>query len=183
MKKKHVYPASQAWMIDNRVRKWIQNPGKILSLYIKKGMVVLDIGCGSGFYTREIAELVGKKGKVIAVDLQQKMLDKLKRSIKGKEIKKRIKLVKCSEDDLKVNEKVNLVFALYVVHEILNEENLFKQIKKIMKKSAKFILIEPKLEISEKDFENTIDKAKKAGFKIIGNGPKVFFSRSVLLGV
>jgi len=43
-------------------------------LNLKPGQVVCDLGCGNGFYTLPMAELVGPKGKVLAVDIQQEML-------------------------------------------------------------------------------------------------------------
>ena len=71
---KYVCPAALAGSLDNRIRRWFQNPQKILSPYIKEGMTVLDIGCGPGFFSVEIAHLVGKTGRVIAADLQEGML-------------------------------------------------------------------------------------------------------------
>jgi len=183
MKTHPICPASISWTLDNPIRKLIQNPNKILSHYIKKGMVVLEIGPGSGLYTRELAKLVGEKGKIIAADIQAKMLKKLKKKIKGKDIEKRIKVVKTNENNINVKEKVDFVFAMYVVHEVKNPENLLKQAKGLMKKNAKLLLVEPSIEVSEKAFKETIRLAKKAGFKKPEKGPKVFWSRSILLNV
>ena len=55
-------------------------------------MLVLDIGCGPGLFSFEMAQM---GAHVIAADLQQEMLDKLKNKIKGLEIEKNIKIVKC----------------------------------------------------------------------------------------
>jgi tRNA A58 N-methylase Trm61 len=44
------------------------------ALDVKPGDVVCDMGCGNGFYTLKLAQLVGPKGKVIAVDIQREML-------------------------------------------------------------------------------------------------------------
>ena len=57
--------------LDNRIRKWLQNPQKILRPYIEEGMTVLDVGCGPGFFSIDIAQMVGKSGRVIASDLQE----------------------------------------------------------------------------------------------------------------
>lgn len=48
--KNRVCPVELAGSLDNKIRKWFQNPQKILAPYIKEGMKVLDIGCGPGFF-------------------------------------------------------------------------------------------------------------------------------------
>jgi ubiquinone/menaquinone biosynthesis C-methylase UbiE len=65
-----VCPVKRAGSLDNRIRRWIQNPKKILKPYIEEGMTVLDIGCGPGFFSIDMAQMVGKTGRVIAADLQ-----------------------------------------------------------------------------------------------------------------
>jgi ubiquinone/menaquinone biosynthesis C-methylase UbiE len=47
-------------------------PQKHVEPYVKKGLVVADIGCGSGYYTFALAESVGQEGRVYAVDLNEK---------------------------------------------------------------------------------------------------------------
>jgi ubiquinone/menaquinone biosynthesis C-methylase UbiE len=70
----------------------LQNPRKILGPYIKEGMTVLDVGCGPGFFSIELAQMVGKSGRVIASDLQEGMLRKLREKIQGTEFEERITL-------------------------------------------------------------------------------------------
>lgn len=72
-----VMPVENASSLDNLFRRWIQNPSRILDNRVREGMAVLELGCGSGFFTLEIARLVGRSGKVIAADLQDGMLELL----------------------------------------------------------------------------------------------------------
>ena len=85
-RRNRVCPVERAGSLDNRIRRWLQNPRKILEPYIKEGMTVLDVGCGPGFFSIEIAQLVGKSGRVIAADLQEGMLQKLRDKIRGTEL-------------------------------------------------------------------------------------------------
>ena len=80
---KRVCPVENARGLDNIFRKWIHNPNKILGEYVNEGMVVLDVGCGPGLYSVEMAKMVGKSGKVIAADLQEGMLKRLKKQDSG----------------------------------------------------------------------------------------------------
>ena len=93
-RKHSVCHAHWAWTIDNRVRKWFQDPRVILSPYIKEGLTVLDFGCGSGYFSIEMARLVGDSGLVIAADIQDEMLHKLGSKIKGTIFEGRILLHK-----------------------------------------------------------------------------------------
>jgi ubiquinone/menaquinone biosynthesis C-methylase UbiE len=76
-----VCPVELANSLDNKIRRWLQNPQKILSPYVKEGMKILDVGCGPGFFSVELAKMVGAHGKVYAVDLQEGMLQKLRDKI------------------------------------------------------------------------------------------------------
>jgi len=89
-KNNRICPVEKAGILDNKIRKWIQNPQKILGHYIKEGMTVLDIGCGPGFFSIDMAQIVGKSGRIIACDLQEGMLQKLRNKIKGTEFEERI---------------------------------------------------------------------------------------------
>jgi ubiquinone/menaquinone biosynthesis C-methylase UbiE len=92
-----VCPVERAGGLDNRLRRLIQNPARILKPYIRQGMTVLDLGCGPGFFSIEMAKMVNESGKVIAADLQEGMLEKLKKKIAGTDLETRIKLHKCGQ--------------------------------------------------------------------------------------
>jgi SAM-dependent methyltransferase len=64
--------------LERPEREEEERPGLLLeTLKIKPGEAVADIGAGSGYFTRRLAKLVGEKGTVYAVDIQQEMLDLL----------------------------------------------------------------------------------------------------------
>jgi ubiquinone/menaquinone biosynthesis C-methylase UbiE len=83
--KNRVCPVSLAGGLDNKLRRYLQNPRKILGPYIEEGMTVLDIGCGPGFFSIELAQMVGNSGRVIAADLQEGMLHKIRDKVQGTE--------------------------------------------------------------------------------------------------
>jgi ubiquinone/menaquinone biosynthesis C-methylase UbiE len=172
-----VCPVELAGALDSRIRRFLQNPVKILKPYIKPGMTVLDLGCGPGYFTIDIADLLNGSGKVIAADLQEGMLEKVNKKIKGTSLEQRIELHKCQENTMGITEKVDFVLCFYMVHEVPDQDNLFREIKSILKPSGKLFIIEPDFHVSKKSFELMVNKLKNIGFKIIER-PKVFFSRT-----
>ena len=182
-KNEHVCPVERAGGLDSGIRKLLQSPKKILGNYAREGMTVLDLGCGPGFFSVEMAKMVGASGKVIAVDLQEGMLQKLKNKIQGTEIEKRIKLHKCDEDKIGITEKVDLVLAFYMFHEVPDQKKFLEEIKSMLKPTGEVFIVEPKFfHVSRQAFEETMKMAKEIGFKPIER-PKVFLSRAVVFRI
>jgi ubiquinone/menaquinone biosynthesis C-methylase UbiE len=175
-----VCPVALSGSLDNRIRRWLQNPEKILRSYIKEGKTVLDVGCGPGFFSVEMARMVGKSGRVIAADLKEGMLLKVKEKVKGTELEERILLHKCGENNIGVLELVDFVLLFYMVHEIPNKEHFFNEIGTILKPQGQVLIVEPPFHVSKSAFEETVRKAENDGLIVI-EIPKMFFSRTVLL--
>ena len=175
-----VCPVALSGSLDNSIRRWLQNPQKILSPYIKEGITVLDVGCGPGFFTLEMARMVGKSGRVIAADMQEGMLQKVKEMIKGTELEERILLHKCREDNIGVSEPVDFVLLFYMVHEVPNKESFFNEIRTILKPQGQVLIVEPPFHVSKSAFEETVRIARDAGLIVIEK-PKIFFSRAMVL--
>jgi adhesin HecA-like repeat protein len=81
-----LHSIEQANLLDSRFRLLFHNPRKLLKKYVRPGMTVLDLGCGTGYFTLEAARLLNNNGKVIAADVQQGMLDILKQKLKNSEL-------------------------------------------------------------------------------------------------
>jgi len=81
-----VFPASRASHLDGWFRRLLFRPGQLVDRYVWPGDTVLDIGCGPGLFTRAIARKVGDNGLVIAVDVQDRMLEILKEKAKKKDL-------------------------------------------------------------------------------------------------
>jgi ubiquinone/menaquinone biosynthesis C-methylase UbiE len=175
-----VCPLENAGSLDRVWRKLIQNPKRILGGYVKEGMTVLDIGCGPGFFSKEMAIMVGKTGHVFSSDLQAGMLQRLKSKIQGTKIEGRITLHKSEEDRIGITEHIDFVLAFYMVHEVNNQLAFFREIKSILKPSGLLFVIEPIFHVSKEAFENTIKNAKESGFTP-HKEKKVFLSRAIIL--
>ena len=178
-KKHSVCPLCMAGILDSKLRRFFFNPNKILKSYISKNITALDIGCGPGVYTIEIAKLLNETGKVIAVDMQEGMLEIIKRKISGKPIEKNIILHKCTQERIGIKENVDFVLMFYVVHEVPSKENMFNEVLPLINKNGLLMIVEPKL-VSAKSFEEMVNGIKESGFEEY-NRLKITLSRGIVL--
>ena len=177
-----VCPWWLGFFVSGPARRLVHNPEKILRGLVRKGQVVADIGCGSGLFSIPLAKMVGEEGRVIAADIQEKMLEFVRRRAEKAGVAARIKLHQCQEKELGIEEQVDFALAFYMVHEVLDIDAFFKEIVTLLKPDAHFLLIEPKMHVNASRFQKTVDAAYAAGLKVESEW-KVSFSRGVLFSL
>ncbi len=175
-----VCPVEKAGGLDNSLRKLFQNPKRILKPFIQSGMTVLDLGCGPGFFSIEIAKMMKGSGKVIAADLQEGMLEKVNKKIVGTDLEQCIQLYKCGYEKIGVTEKVDFILAFYMIHEVSDQNKLFQELKSILIPGGIIYIVEPTFHVSKKAFDDMANRIKVIGFEIIDR-PKIFFGRTLVL--
>ena len=176
---KRVCPRWLCFTFDNPLRKIVHDPIAILSPYIQQGDTAIDIGPGMGYFTIPLAELVGSKGSVIAIDIQQKMLRALMARAHKKGLSDRIKTHLAGPDSIGFNEKADFILAFWMMHEVPDQHRFLSEIRNLMKSDGLFLLVEPVIHVSKKNFARAIETAKKLGFAI-KEYPKIRMSQSVL---
>ncbi len=159
-----VCPWRYAHLFDNPLRRLFHNPAKMLAGHVKNGMTVLDVGCGMGFFSIEMARLVGPEGKVHSVDLQQEMLDVLRQRAERKGVDERISTHRCTAENIGVITSIDFILAFWMVHEVPNQLALLTQLRSIASKNCRLLVAEPKIHVTEKDLANTIAVAENAGW-------------------
>ena len=161
-----------SFALDNFFRRLVQSPKRILAPYLNSGDTAIDLGCGPGFFTLPMAELVGPTGLVIGVDLQQEMLarvnDKLVK-LRNRSSAAQVLLHQCSENDLGLDDSIraDFVLAYYMVHETPDQHSFLQQVKKILKPTGTFLIVEPPFHVSRKQFAQTLRCADQADLALI----------------
>ncbi|MGD8766080.1 MAG: methyltransferase domain-containing protein [Desulfobacteraceae bacterium] len=178
----HVCPWWLAYTFDNPIRKLFHKPQKMLSPYVKEGMRVMDVGCGIGFFSIGMAKMVGDNGKVIAVDLQQKMLDIMLKRAKHAGIADRISPHHCEPDKIGILEKVDFILTFWMVHEVGNQKHFFRQLSSILASGGKILMAEPKMHVSAEEIEKIIKIAHSTGLRLQGQ-PAIRFSHTALFRI
>ena len=176
----HVCPWWAAYTFDNPFRKIFHNPEKVLGDYVKDGMTVMDLGCGMGYFSIGMASLVGGEGKVIAVDLQQKMLATMVKRASRSGVADRISPHLGAADDLELKEQVDFILAFWMVHEVPDQKNLFNKLMSILGAEGKMLIAEPKMHVTAEDLKVTVDIAQSCGWRYI-ESPVIRFSHTALL--
>jgi len=179
----HVCPWWIGYWLLNPLRRLAQNPQKMLAPYIEPGSIALDVGCAMGFFSLDMARMVGAEGKVVCVDLQQKMIDSLVRRATKAGVIDRIDPRVCDRSGLGLEDlggTVDFALAFALVHEVPDAEAFFEQIHAALRPGGTCLVAEPKGHVREKRFEETLAAAKKTGLEL-GERPEIRRSHAALL--
>ncbi|KAH3759789.1 methyltransferase type 11 [Pelomyxa schiedti] len=171
----HACPPWLGYVIDNRVRRWLTDSEGIVRGYASSGDVVMDFGCGHGMLSMLFARIVGKSGRVYAVDLQDKMLD-YTRNRAAQEGHSDVVVTKSTNSShagtpmaLQTipNNSVNLVVFNWVLHEL--PPNYQKEVALILHdqlvKGGRVLVVEPPFHVPAAKFSEELRYFTDAGFK------------------
>lgn len=155
------------YLLISPLRRLVENPGKILGPHVRPGMRVLEPGCAMGYFTLPLARLVGPKGKVVAVDLQAKMLKTLAARAAKKGLAARIETRLAPEAGLNLtdlHESMDFAAAIHLVHEVPDHAEFFREMWRCLRPGGRLLFIEPKGHVSPDEFAASLDRALDSGF-------------------
>ena len=178
-----VCPWWLGYFLLNPIRRWRQNPAKILDAYVRPGMTVLEPGPGMGFFTLDLLRMVGTSGKVVAVDLQPKMLARLRRRAAKAGVLDHLDARLASPESMPLADltgSVDFTLAFAVVHEFPDTADFFRQVAAASKPGAVLLLAEPKGHVKSKKFDEELKAADDCGFRLKSR-PAISGSHTALL--
>jgi len=165
--------------LERPERDEYQRPEEVLgALHLRPGMVVADIGAGSGYFTRRFAHAVHPNGKVLAVDVEQKMLDynRIHLNDLGPSAPTEFILAKPGDPAIPA-QTVDLIFLCNVYHHLDNQPTYFEKAKAGLKPNGRVAIIDfyhdersGKLGFSKHHLvpeERVIKELKRAGFTLL----------------
>lgn len=120
-----------------------EEPAKLIAaLDLKPGLVVADLGAGSGFHTFLMAPHVGDTGKVLAVDIQPQMLKLINDKAKIKGLTN-VELIQGTETDPKLPEAgVDLILMVDVYHEFSHPYEMTEKMVAALKPGGRLVFVE-----------------------------------------
>jgi ubiquinone/menaquinone biosynthesis C-methylase UbiE len=180
----HVCPWWLGYLLASPMRRWLtQSPEEMLAPFVREGSVVLEPGPGMGFFTLPLARMVGSTGRVVAVDIQPKMLAELKRRAAHKGLANRVDARIADRDQMclaDLNGTVDFCLAFAVVHELPSEQSFFNQVASALKPGGLMLLAEPSGHVNPARFQQELDAAHNAGLGVVSR-PSVSRCQSAVL--
>ncbi|MFO7965815.1 MAG: class I SAM-dependent methyltransferase [Desulfobacterales bacterium] len=169
-----VCPFWMGYVLLNPLRKLFEHPDKLLGPFVEKGMLILEPGCGMGFFTLPLARMTGPLGKIIAVDVQDKMISTLRKRARKAGLLSRMDLRVAKQGHMGLEDvygTVDLVAAIHMVHEVPDRVHFFRQIADALKPGGTLFIAEPKGHVSRENFSTTIAVCRELGFKELALNP------------
>ncbi len=171
------------YLLVSPLRRLVQDPASVLAPFVREGMTVLEPGPGMGFFTLEAARRVGSRGRVVAVDLQPRMLAALRRRAARAGLAGRIEAREARPESLGVDDlagRVDLVLALLVVHELPDAGRFFSEVAATLAPGGRILVVEPSGHVSAAAFDESMAAAARAGL-VRSPGPSVWRSLTAVL--
>ncbi len=137
-------PHQFAPLLDHAWRMRYRNPGETLGLFgFEAGMTVLDVGCGTGTFTAEMARMVGVNGMIHAVDLQQPMLNRAKCRLEEIALAGRVQFHRCGAYALPLaDSSVDLAVLIAVLGQIPDRLRALAELRRVLKPGGRLAVSE-----------------------------------------
>ena len=139
-----------AGWLERPERQWEEKPEKLLdSLDLQPGMVVADIGAGSGYFTRRLAQRVGPEGQVYAVDIQPEMIEILTADLSRRGIDNVRPILGRETDPGLTKDSIDLTLLVDVYHEFSHPYEMLKSLGSALKPGGRLVFVEYRAEDPE----------------------------------
>jgi len=161
----------------------MQDPARMLAPYVREGMTVIEPGPGMGFFTLELARLAGPSGRVIALDIQPRMLTALKRRARKAGLLERVDARLVQPDSMNLADlagAADFALACFTVHELPDAARFFSEIAAALKPGGCLLLVEPDGHVKADAFDAELKLAAEAGLVLAGR-PSIRRSFAALL--
>ncbi len=180
---RRVCPWWLGYVLISPLRRWRENPIKLLAGVVGEGMTVVEPGCGMGFFTLDMARLVGPRGRVVALDVQPRMLAGLRRRAARAGLAARIDARLTGPERLALDDlagRADAAVALHVVHEVPDQRAFLGELLATLRPGGRLLLVEPRGHVTAGEFADTLAAATAAGFRTVEGGDAGGSLRAVL---
>lgn len=178
------------WLIRNEREREERCSLMLANLGLKPGMTVCDLGCGNGFHTLKMAELVGEAGTVYGVDVQPEMLKFLRDRFEDRGIENIVPILGSFHNPHLPKNSIDLILLVDVYHEFSHPEYMLKSMRQALKPGGTIVLVEFRLEdpdvpikLLHKMSKKQVDKEMTAnGFKLVRSFDKLPWQHMLFYG-
>lgn len=130
-------------MLEDPARDAYQKPHEVvMSLGIKEGETIADIGAGSGYFAFRFAHHVGESGRVYAVDINPDMILYMNRRMRDLQVKNVVTVLSAPDDPLLMSRSIDRFFICETWHHIQDQTQYLALMKKMLKPGGQVIMID-----------------------------------------
>ena len=183
MKKTDVCPWQTGNLLMLSVRRLVHNPNRIIKPYITEGMTVMDVGCGMGYFTIPMAQMIGESGHVIAADVQQEMLTGMLIHAEKAGVKKQIEPRLCERNTMNIQDlygTVQFVILFMMLHEVPDHERLVQEVYDVLEPGGKILFAEPLIHVGRESFVQSLEVMKRVRLTVVET-PHIALCRTAVL--
>lgn len=176
----HVMGFQAAGWLERTEREKEEEPAKLLkALDVKAGLVIADVGAGSGYHSFRLAPLVGEKGKILAVDVQPEMIKMLTDRAKRDKVTN-VEAVQGTEKDPKLKAaSVDLILMVDVYHEFAFPYEMTEKMVAALKPGGRMVFVEFRLEDDAVPIKLVHKMSERQVIKEMGEFPELTHSKTV----
>lgn len=171
-------PPYVRYFLDSRLRKWMQPASLLIARSeIKNGSTVLEIGCGSGAYTLDIARAVGNDGVVYALDIQQSMIDQVDRKLSKEQNRdiKNVKLLLGNAYELPFEDQsIDTLSMITVLQEIPDKQKALTEAARVLKEEGRLSVTELLVDPDYRSRKTTTRQVNSTGFEVEADEGSLF---------
>jgi len=168
------------YVFNRRVRALLQPTAPVVASLVGPGASCLDVGCGMGYFTVRLAQLVGPTGHITAVDIQPRMLEGAARWARREGVTDHISFRLSRDPQWVLPEHYDFILAFWMLHEVPDRKGLLDTLRRVLKRGGQCLLVEPRLHVGEGRWKQSLAAAEAVGFH--SREPRdVRFSRAALL--
>lgn len=164
----HLCPPWIGYLLLNPLRNLIESPKAILGPLVQPGMTVVDMGSAMGFFSLPLARMVGRQGRVVCVDVQPGMLERLSRRARRRGLASIVETRLATQESAGLDDlqgQVDLMVCFHVIHEAVYPQTLIQQCADALKPGGKIWVSEPKGHVSREAFKETVGGFHAAGLR------------------
>ncbi|PKN33998.1 MAG: methyltransferase type 11 [Deltaproteobacteria bacterium HGW-Deltaproteobacteria-19] len=176
---KHVCPWWLCRSFDNPLRRLFQDPERILRPHVKPGFTVIDVGPGMGYFTIPLLRLVGSGGKVVALDIQRRMLEALRQRADRTGVSGNLVTHLGKPGDPDMPDSADFVLIFWMIHEVPDQRAFLADLKACLRPGGRMLIVEPRLHVSTAKFRSTLDAAERVGLTLVAR-PEISLSQAAL---
>jgi protein-L-isoaspartate O-methyltransferase len=161
-----------AGWLERPEREQEEQPARLLkALGLKPGDVVADVGAGSGYFTFRLAGIVGPRGKVLAVDIQPEMIERIRQRRKAGRVANVEPILGTRTDPRLPADAVDLILLVDVYHEFSHPCEMTRALVKALKPGGRLVFVEYRLEDPEVPIKRVHKMSQKQVLKEMAPHP------------